>query len=276
MRRLILLSAILFQFLSMLTGEKVTVGTLHMMAQNQTCELDDIVVIGHQTDGDDDDYDPDDLWNEGMNIGSDGSGENSGGNEGTNWYDESSYNQDTSSNWINEIEIYNESDSIQMMQNDRRRLHDLVVPKGNRTTMETRKLAMKFMVIRSRYTNKEVAAAFLENGDVVIYHDSESTYGSSFFYYSSETKNGEYKEYYKNGNKYYPIKTYVHTHPHTGCDNYNSLCISAEDIKNANRFNGEINILLLDGSFYRQDTESSESTYIPNYRGNIYDNTFSY
>lgn len=92
MRRLILLSVILFQFLSMLTGEKVTVGTLHMMAQNQTCELDDIVVIGHQTDGDDDDYDPDDLWNEGMNIGSDGSGENSGENEGTNWNDESSYN----------------------------------------------------------------------------------------------------------------------------------------------------------------------------------------
>jgi len=98
MRRFILLSAILFQFLSMLTGEKVTVGTLHMMAQNQTCELDDIVVIGHQTDGDDDDYDPDDLWNQGMNIGSDGSGENSGENEGTNWDDESSYIGNDNSN----------------------------------------------------------------------------------------------------------------------------------------------------------------------------------
>ena len=87
---------------------------------------------------------------------------------------------------------------------------------------------------------------------------------------------GDYIETYKNGNDYYPIKTYVHTHPHTGCNGYNSLCISAEDIENAKRFNGEINILLLDGSFYRQSTESSESIYVPNCRGNIYNDTFSY
>ena len=55
MRRFILLSVILFQFVSILTREKIHVGSLHIMAQSQTGELDDIVVIGHQTNGDDDD-----------------------------------------------------------------------------------------------------------------------------------------------------------------------------------------------------------------------------
>ena len=78
-----------------------------------------------------------------------------------------------------------------------------------------------------------------------------------------------------NNGKDYVIKTYVHTHPYSDCPN-NQLCISDIDIENFGSYNNEINILLLDGSFYRQSTLSGQSLYIPNYRGNIYDKSFKY
>lgn len=277
MKRFMLLLVILFQFFSILTGEKIYIGSLHTMAQNQTCELDDIVVIGHQTNGDDDDYDPDDLWNEGLNICSDGSGENNEENEVTNWYNESSYNQGTGSDRYNVPEIYNESDSIQMMQNNRRRLYDLVVPKKNRTRLETRILAMKLMLIRSRYTNKEVAAAFLENGDVVIYHDKECTDSSSVYYLRSSGTGGNHKEYYHNTNNdtYYLIKDYVHTHPYysESKNSDNPLYISKEDYAIAvsnGAIHDNINILLLNGAYYSQGTQGN-ALYSPNFKYNIYD-----
>lgn len=168
---------------------------------------------------------------------------------------------------------YSIADSLQMMQNDRRKTHDLIVPKGSRTTMETRKLAMKFMVIRSKYTEKEVAAVYLGNGDVVIFHDKESTYRSCRYYTTPGTENGIYKEFYIHNNNSYEVKGYVHTHPYFSLSSNanNPLYISYEDEQNARTYSGDINILLLDGNYYSQGTEGN-SLYSPNWKFNIYDN----
>ena len=143
--------------------------------------------------------------------------------------------------------------------------------------MKNRINAMKRMIERSSFTGNEVYAAVLEDGSVVIFHDCNSTPTSCEAYYHEDIINGERVEFYhnKNNGKNYQIKTYIHTHPHSGCYN-NPLCISQEDISNAIRFNNEINILLLDGSFYRQSTIPGQSVFTPNYRGNIYDKSFTY
>lgn len=139
--------------------------------------------------------------------------------------------------------------------------------------METRKLAMKFMVIRSKYTEKEVAAVYLGNGDVVIFHDKESTYRSCRYYTTPGTENGIYKEFYIHNNNSYEVKGYVHTHPYFSLSSNanNPLYISYEDEQNARTYSGDINILLLDGNYYSQGTEGN-SLYSPNWKFNIYDN----
>lgn len=130
---------------------------------------------------------------------------------------------------------------------------------------------MKRMIERSKFTGNEVCAAILEDGNVVIFHDEDSTPESCYAYYALGIKDGKRVELYKNK----VIDNYMHTHPHTGCLN-NPLCISDIDINNAISFNNEINILLLNGDFYRQSTLPGQSTYIPNYRGNVYDPSFHF
>ena len=160
-----------------------------------------------------------------------------------------------------------------MMHSIRRKTHDLIVYGNNK--MKNRIVAMKLMIRRSKQTGNEVAAAILEDGNVVIFHDGECEPDKSVSYYSTGVRDGEYVELYRNKGKSYVIRTYLHTHPHSGCKD-NPLCISTEDYEAALRFNNEINILMLNGDFYRQSTLPGQSTYIPNYRGNIYDKSFTF
>ena len=159
------------------------------------------------------------------------------------------------------------------MRSNRRRTHDLIISGKNK--LKNRISAMKRMIERSKFTGNEVCAAILEDGNVVIFHDSESTPESCFAYYDLGIKDGQQVELYRNKNKRYVIKNYMHTHPHTGCVD-NPLCISDIDCDNAIRFNNEINILLLNGDFYRQSTLPNQSPYTPNFRGNIYDKSFTF
>lgn len=131
--------------------------------------------------------------------------------------------------------------------------------------MKNRIVAMKLMVERSKFTGKEVAAAFLVDGNVVIYHDIESTENSSHFYYNIDN----------NGKLQYrgvDIKGFVHTHP--DFDLYknasNPLRISIKDISNAISLGqSEINVLFLNGDYFSQGI-SGNSIYQPNLMYNIY------
>ena len=167
------------------------------------------------------------------------------------------------------------NDMMHEMRSNRRKYHDLIIYGKNK--MKNRIDAMKRMIERSKFTGNEVCAAILEDGSVVIYHDSESTSESCIGYHNDGTRNGKNVETYHNMNngKDYVIKTYLHTHPYSDCkDNY--LCVSQEDFDNAYEFNNEINILFLDGSFYRQTALPGYTMDPLNYRGNVFDKSFAY
>lgn len=155
------------------------------------------------------------------------------------------------------------NDMMHQMQSKRREIHDLVI--YGRKAMKNRIAAMKLMVERSRFTGKEVAAAFLEDGNVVIYHDKESTEDSSYFYYNIDN----------NGKLQYrgvDIKGFVHTHPDFNLNKNasNPLRISIDDISNAISLGqSEINVLFLNGDYFSQGI-SGNSIYQPNLKYNIY------
>ncbi len=137
--------------------------------------------------------------------------------------------------------------------------------------MKNRIRAMKYMIKRSQYTGKEVMGAFLNNGDIVIFRDYLSTFTSC-----EESPNIQHFSD-KNGlelNKYngVGIKTYVHTHPYFDLNRNsdNPLYISPKDINNMGRYDGNINILLLNGDYYSQGTLSHQAIYSPNWKYNIY------
>lgn len=131
--------------------------------------------------------------------------------------------------------------------------------------LRNRIVAMKLMIRRSKQTGNEVAAAFLGDGNVVIYHDGESTESSSHLYYDIDNE----------GNLSYKgvdIKGFVHTHPYIDLNNNNPanpLYISQQDIKTALDLHlDDINILFLNGDYYSQGT-SGNSIYSPNFKYNI-------
>ena len=143
-----------------------------------------------------------------------------------------------------------------------------------KNTLKNRIAAMKYMVKRSQFTGNEVSAAVLEDGSVVVYHDGESTNESSMYYYDEGFRKGK-KVYVYNG---VIIKTFIHTHPMNGLDRDfdNPLRISGHDLRNACDQFEDINILLLDGSFYRQFNVGGSSIYQPNCRGNIFNDNFHF
>ena len=147
---------------------------------------------------------------------------------------------------------------------NRHKTHDLIFKGKN--PMKNRIKAMKFMVKRSKFTGNEVSAASLEDGNVVVFRDGESTPMSSFFYPTGGSK----------GNLTYKgvrIASFIHTHPYvdlTNCMPENPLYISKQDIKTITDYGYEsINIIAPNGDYYSQ-SPFEYSIYHLNYKYNIF------
>ena len=143
------------------------------------------------------------------------------------------------------------NDMMHQWPNDRRSKHDLVFQgKGMKNQIK----AMKYMIKRSLISKDnihEVAAAVLENGDVVVFRDGSCSYESSQYYVQSE--NGNY--YYK-GIK---ISMIMHIHPmyEPYVDTSNPLRISGQDRLRAKEMGShEIHILLLSGDLYSVERDN--------------------
>ena len=109
-----------------------------------------------------------------------------------------------------------------------------------------RRRAYNFVIRRSKQTGNEVAAAVLEDGDVLVYKDRGNTLTHSFNHFS--TRNG--KTYVRIGKSDEAVTFQVHTHPHYG-NVSNPFDISDEDFNMAQKhFNGIIHVLFLDGKLY--------------------------
>lgn len=119
------------------------------------------------------------------------------------------------------------------------------------------------MIKRSKQINKEIAAAYLEDGNVVVFHDGESKEKSCWFYPTGGTK-GNYT--------YHGIRItgFVHTHPYVNPnDSSNPLCMSIADFNTIEEYGYyDVNILTLDGNYYQQGI-SGNSRYSPNLKYNI-------
>ena len=146
----------------------------------------------------------------------------------------------------------------------RHETHDLVFYGKN--VRKNRYYAHRFMIKRSKYTKKEICAAYLEDGNVVVFHDADSQERRCTPYLSGTKGHPTY-----NG---VAVKGLVHIHPYVNDGFSNPLQISSEDIYTANYWGfDDINILLPNGDYYRQGLEGN-TLFFPNPVGNINDKKF--
>lgn len=81
------------------------------------------------------------------------------------------------------------------------------------------------MIERSKHTGKEIAAAILEDGSILVFHDKWSvTTNSKIFRYDPSDK-----LFLFINDKRLRVSNYVHTHPTYSSDMTNPLCISPQD-----------------------------------------------
>ena len=155
------------------------------------------------------------------------------------------------------------NDMMHDYMSKRHETHDLLF-QGKKVN-RNRNRAHRFMIKRARYTKKEISAAYLEDGNVVVFHDGEAEELTCRLYLKGTKGNATYM-----GIK---VKGVVHVHPNVNTS-WNQLGISPQDESTIRGWGfDDINILLLNGNYYSQGLEGN-TTYAPNYRGNIFKSEF--
>lgn len=132
-----------------------------------------------------------------------------------------------------------------------------------RSENEIRKRAFKYMILKSKEKNHEIAAAILENGMIYIFRDMNNDENEAQMPGLYESKGNLYVKLRGRNGKYHinKVQDIVHTHSGvygSGFDNY--LCISHSDEHIASYFNNRIYVLWVDdGCLYKVITPGTSS-----------------
>lgn len=136
-----------------------------------------------------------------------------------------------------------------MMHQGQKKIRD-ISKKGLVFTGKNKKLVRKeayeFMIKRSKETGNEIAAAVLEDGNVIVFHDDNNDSHNSMM--NVIAKDDPHYIVYK-GTKH-RVSSYVHTHPYYSTSSDNYLNISRKDNWFYNEIKEDIKVLMPDGRLW--------------------------